>query len=148
MAKNIYGATGSEIRISFSTNTMRFAFVDQGNALMFYGYGDSGGLAVVEGLGGRTNNELFKMLCPYIAHSYDFHESVMDKFLQMICISAASSLACFKLDKDRLGDHQSVRYGSKNLPLDFRGQPFIGLSVLNVLCVELGHRCFAFAYLT
>ena len=116
MGKDVYGATGSEIGIPFATNAMGFAFVDQGDSVMFYGDGDGGGLAVVEGLGGRTNHELFEMLCPYIAHGDDFHESVIDEFLQMVCISAASSLACFQLDKDRLGDHHSVRDGSKNFP--------------------------------
>jgi hypothetical protein len=116
MGKDVYGATGPEIGIPCATNAMGFAFVDQGDSVMFYGDGDGGGLAVVEGLGGWTNHEFFKMLCPDIAHGYDFHESVIDEFLQMVCISAASSLACFQLEKDRLGDHQSVRDGSKNFP--------------------------------
>jgi len=116
MGKDVYGATGSEIGIPCATNAMGFAFVDQGDSVMFYGDGDGGGLAVVEGLGGWTNHEFFKMLGPDIAYGDDCHESVIDEFLQMVCISAASSLACFQLDKDYLGDHHSVWDGAKNLP--------------------------------
>ena len=116
MGKDVYGATGSEIGIPFATKAMGFAFVDQGDAVMFYGDGNGGGLAIVEGLGGRTNHERFEMPCPYIAHGDDFQESVIDQFIQMVCTSAALSLAGFQLDKDRLGDHHSVRDGSKNLP--------------------------------
>jgi hypothetical protein len=116
MGKDVYGTTGSESGIPFATNAMRFAFVNQCNALMFYGHGNGGGLAVIEGLGGRTNNELFEVLCPYLAHSDDFHESVIDECLQMIGILAASSLAFFKLAEHRIGDHHSVRDGSKNVP--------------------------------
>jgi len=116
MSKDVYSATGSEIGIPCATHAMGFAFVEQGNSVMFYGDGDGGRLAVVEGLGGRTNYELFEILCSDIAHGDDLHESVIDEFLQMVCISAASSLAGFQLDKDRLGDHHSVREGSKNLP--------------------------------
>ena len=89
--KDVYGATGSEIGIPFATKVMGFAFVDQGDSMMFYGDGDGDGLAVVEGLGGRTNHELFEMLCPDIAYGDDFHESVIDEFLQMVCISATSA---------------------------------------------------------
>jgi hypothetical protein len=116
MGKHVYGATSSEIGIPFATNTMRFAFVNQGNTLMFYGHGDGGGLAVIERLGGRTNNELCEVLCPYLTHRDDIHESVIDKFLQMIGILAAASLAFFKLEKHRISDHHSVRDNSKNFP--------------------------------
>jgi hypothetical protein len=116
MGKEVYGATGAEIGIPFATNAIRFAFVDQCNALMFYRHGDCGGLAVIKGLDGRTNNERFEVLCPYLAYRYDFHESVTDKFLQMIGVLAASSLAFFKLEKYHLGDHHAVRDGSKNFP--------------------------------
>src|SRR6266850_4785121 len=116
MGKDVHGATSSEIGIPLATHAVGFAFVDQGNSLMFYGDGDGSGLAVVESFGGRTNHELFEMLCPDIAHGDDFYESVLDECLQMVCISAAPSLACFQLDKDRLGHHHPVREGSKNFP--------------------------------
>ena len=116
MGKDVYGATGTEIGIPLATHAMGFAFVDQSDPVMFYGDGDGGGLAVVEGLGGRTNHELFEMLCPYIAYGDDFHESVIDECLQMVGSSAASLLACFQLDKDHFGDYHSAREGPKNLP--------------------------------
>ena len=116
MGKDVYGATGSEIGIPFATKAMGFAFVDQGDSVMFYGDGNGGGLAIVEGLSGRTNHELFEMPCPDIAHGDDFHESVIDECLQMVGSSAASLLACFQLDKDHFGDYHSAREGPKNLP--------------------------------
>jgi hypothetical protein len=114
--KDVYGATGSEIGIPLATHAMGFTFVDQGDPPMFYGDGDGGGLAVVEGLRGRTNHELFEMPYPDIAHADDFHEAVIDECLQMVCIPAASSLAGFQLDKNCLSDHHLVREGAKNLP--------------------------------
>jgi hypothetical protein len=52
---------------------MSFALIDYGDSLLFYCDSDCGGLAVIEGSRGRTNNELFEMPCPYVAHGNDLN---------------------------------------------------------------------------
>jgi hypothetical protein len=104
---------------SLTANADGLALVDDGDGASDGGVGDRGGLAVIEGLGGRADDKLLEVLCAGPVEGDEIEEAGRHEVVEQIRIPTAGGATVCQFTGDDIDNCNAMGQGGD----DGRGAP-------------------------